>query len=84
MEDNVDLASTFQAVSKNFGVIFQDINVHLVTMANAWKQKLDNKSNKILEEVMKLDGISFSKVLEVATILMAEKTHALGVLSNSN
>ena len=48
-------------------------------MANAWscveekEQKLDDKSNKVLEEMMKLDVIFPSKVLEVATILMIEE-----------
>ena len=53
-------------------------------MASAWsrveerEQKLDNKSNKVLEKVMKLDGISPSEALEAATILMVEE-HKLQV-----
>ena len=79
-----DLASTFQSVSKNFGTIFHDMNIHLATMANAWsraeerEQKIDEKNNKVLEEVMKLEGVSPSEALEVATILMAEE-HKLRV-----
>ncbi|KAL2937210.1 hypothetical protein RDABS01_020659 [Bienertia sinuspersici] len=37
------------------------------------EQRMDEKVNKVLEEVMKLDGISPSEALEVATILMAEE-----------
>ncbi|XP_056685595.1 uncharacterized protein [Spinacia oleracea] len=65
--------------SESFGKIFEDINANLGTMANAWskaeerEQKMDEKVNKVLEEVMKLDGISPSEALEVATILMAEE-----------
>ena len=79
MENNVDLASTLQAIYKNFGAIFQDMNMHLATMSNAWsrakekEKKLDDKNKKLLEEVMKLDCVSPSKALEVATILMVEE-----------
>ena len=38
MEDSLDLASTLQIISKNFSVSFQDMNVHLATMANAWSR----------------------------------------------
>ena len=86
LEDNKDLAFTPQSVSKNFGMIFHDMNVHLTIMANAWshvekkrgEQKLDDKNSKVLEEVMKLKGISPSEALEVTTILMA-KEHRLQV-----
>ena len=84
MEDSVDLASTLQAISRNFGAIFQDMDMHFATVANAWsyskerKQKLDDKSNKVLEEVMKIDGISPFKALEVVTILIV-KEHKLRV-----
>ncbi|KAL2894720.1 Neuron navigator 3, partial [Bienertia sinuspersici] len=37
------------------------------------EQWMDEKVNKVLEEVMKLDGISPFKALEVAIILMAEE-----------
>ncbi|KAL2930251.1 Terminase small subunit, partial [Bienertia sinuspersici] len=37
------------------------------------EQKMDEKLNKVLEEVMNLDGISSSEALEVATIRMAEE-----------
>ncbi|KAL2934901.1 D-alanine--D-alanine ligase [Bienertia sinuspersici] len=46
---------------------------------NAWykaeerEQRMDENVNKVLEEVMKLDGISPSEALEVATILMGEE-----------
>ncbi|XP_057807730.1 uncharacterized protein LOC131022301 [Salvia miltiorrhiza] len=73
------LASSIQSVSTNFQKIFENINANLGTMACAWakaeerEQKLDDKANKVLEEVMKLDGLSPSEALEVATILMAEE-----------
>ena len=62
MKASEELAFTIQFVSKNFNTIFYDMNVHLATMANAWscaeerEQKLDDKSNKVLKEVMKLEG----------------------------
>lgn len=75
--DGLDgLVASLHKVSENFGRIFENINVNLGTMASAWskaeerEQKLDDKENKVLEEVMKLDGISPS---EASTILMAEE-----------
>uniref|UniRef100_A0A803KUB7 Uncharacterized protein n=1 Tax=Chenopodium quinoa TaxID=63459 RepID=A0A803KUB7_CHEQI len=59
--------------------IFENINVNLGTMASAWskaeerEQRMNEKVNKVLDEVMKLDDISPSEALEVATILMAEE-----------
>ena len=47
-------------------------------MASAWakaeerEKKMDEKVNKILKEVVKLDGISPSEALEAATILIVE------------
>ena len=79
MKDIVDLTSTLQYVSRNFGPIFQDLKAHLATMANAWshveekEQKLDDRSNKILDKMMKLEGVSPFEALEVVTILMIEK-----------
>ncbi|CAO2830328.1 unnamed protein product [Amaranthus hypochondriacus] len=80
LQSDVDkLVSSFHEATSNFEKIFDNINVNLGTMANAWakaeerEQKMDEKVNKVLEEVMKLDGISPSEVLEVATILIAEK-----------
>uniref|UniRef100_A0A803NAP8 Uncharacterized protein n=1 Tax=Chenopodium quinoa TaxID=63459 RepID=A0A803NAP8_CHEQI len=77
--DDDDLVASFHDVSKNFGKIFENINVNLGTTASAWakagerEQKMDEKVNKVLDEVMKLDGISPPEALEVATILMAEE-----------
>uniref|UniRef100_A0A803L798 Myb/SANT-like domain-containing protein n=1 Tax=Chenopodium quinoa TaxID=63459 RepID=A0A803L798_CHEQI len=77
--DDDDLVASLHDVSNNFGKIFENINVNLGTMASAWskaeerEQRMDEKVNKVLDEVMKLDGISPSKALEVATILMAEE-----------
>ncbi|XP_021775811.1 uncharacterized protein LOC110739664 [Chenopodium quinoa] len=77
--DDDDLVASFHDVSNNFGKIFENINVNLGTMASAWSkaeesdQRMDEKVNKVLDEVMKLDGISPSEALEVATILMAEE-----------
>ncbi|CAO2816316.1 unnamed protein product [Amaranthus hypochondriacus] len=77
--DDDDLVASLRDVSNNFGKIFENINVNLGTMASAWskaeerEQRMDEKVNKVLDEVMKLDGISPSEALEVATILMAEE-----------
>ncbi|XP_021748279.1 uncharacterized protein LOC110714115 [Chenopodium quinoa] len=77
--DDDDLVASLHDVSNNFGKIFENINVNLGTMASAWskaeerEQIMDEKVNKVLDEVMKLDGISSSEALEVATILMAEE-----------
>ena len=80
LQSDVDnLVSSLHEATSNFGKIFDNINVNLGTMANAWakaeerEQKMDEKVNKVLEEVMKLDGISPSEALEVATILIAEE-----------
>ncbi|KAL2942780.1 EMILIN-3 [Bienertia sinuspersici] len=77
--DDDELVSSIHDVSKYFGKIFENINDNLGTIASAWsnaeerEQRMDEKVNKVLEEVMKLDGISPSEALEVATILMAEE-----------
>ena len=80
LQSDVDkLVFSFLEATSNFGKIFDNINVNLGTMANAWakaeerEQKMDEKVNKVLEEVMKLDGISPSEALEVAAILIAEE-----------
>uniref|UniRef100_A0A803ML00 Myb/SANT-like domain-containing protein n=1 Tax=Chenopodium quinoa TaxID=63459 RepID=A0A803ML00_CHEQI len=76
--DDDDLVASLHDVSNNFGKIFENINVNIGTMASAWskaeerEQRMDEKVNKVLDEVMKLDGISPSEALEVATILMVE------------
>uniref|UniRef100_A0A803N5Y7 Myb/SANT-like domain-containing protein n=1 Tax=Chenopodium quinoa TaxID=63459 RepID=A0A803N5Y7_CHEQI len=77
--DDDDLVASLRDCSNNFGKIFENINVNLGTMASAWskaeerEQRMDEKVNKVLDEVMKLDGISPSEALEVATILMVEE-----------
>uniref|UniRef100_A0A803N4E2 Uncharacterized protein n=1 Tax=Chenopodium quinoa TaxID=63459 RepID=A0A803N4E2_CHEQI len=77
--DDDNLVASLHDVSNNFGKIFENINVNLETMASAWskaeerEQRMDEKVNKVLDEVMKLDGISPSEALEVATILVAEE-----------
>uniref|UniRef100_A0A803LZ68 Myb/SANT-like domain-containing protein n=1 Tax=Chenopodium quinoa TaxID=63459 RepID=A0A803LZ68_CHEQI len=77
-DDANELVASLHNTSKTFGKIFEDINANLGTMANSWskaeerEQKMDDEVNKVLEEVMKLDGVSPSESLEVATILMAE------------
>ena len=82
--DDDDLVASLHDVSNNFGKIFENINVNLGTMASAWskaeerEQRMDEKVNKVLDEVMKLDGISPSEALEVTTILMA-KEHKLRI-----
>ncbi|GAB4849140.1 hypothetical protein Ancab_040157 [Ancistrocladus abbreviatus] len=96
MDNNIDLATSLHSVFLNFGNIFHNININLATMANTWslveereqcaekrKQQLNDKENKVLKEVMKLDGISLFEALEVATVLIAEK-HKLSVLSSSS
>lgn len=66
-----DLSSSLHSASTEFGKVFQDMNSHLGAMAQIWgseeerKKKLDDESNKILEEVMKLDILSPSDALEV-------------------
>lgn len=73
------LVGSIQSVSANFEKIFENISANLGTMASAWskaeerEQKLDDKANKVLEEVDKLDVLSPSEVLQVATILMEEE-----------
>ncbi|KAL2942781.1 Structural maintenance of chromosomes flexible hinge domain-containing protein 1 [Bienertia sinuspersici] len=77
--DDDELVASLHDVSKYFGKIFENINDNLGTIASACsnaeerEQRMDEKVNKVLEEVMKLDGISPSEALEVATILMAEE-----------
>uniref|UniRef100_A0A803LSG3 Myb/SANT-like domain-containing protein n=1 Tax=Chenopodium quinoa TaxID=63459 RepID=A0A803LSG3_CHEQI len=79
VDDANELVASLHNTSKTFGKIFEDINANLGTMANSWskaeerEKKMDDEVNKVLEEVMKLDGVSPSESLEVATILMAEK-----------
>uniref|UniRef100_A0A803N0B5 Myb/SANT-like domain-containing protein n=1 Tax=Chenopodium quinoa TaxID=63459 RepID=A0A803N0B5_CHEQI len=79
VDDANELVASLHNTSKTFGKIFEHINANLGTMANSWskaeerEQKMDDEVNKVLEEVMKLDGVSPSESLEVATILMAEK-----------
>uniref|UniRef100_A0A803N492 Myb/SANT-like domain-containing protein n=1 Tax=Chenopodium quinoa TaxID=63459 RepID=A0A803N492_CHEQI len=78
-DDANELVASLHNTSKTFGKIFEDINANLGTMENSWskaeerEQKMDDEVNKVLEEVMKLDGVSPSESLEVETILMAEK-----------
>ncbi|XP_021720008.1 uncharacterized protein LOC110687691 [Chenopodium quinoa] len=78
-DDDDDLVASLHDVSNNFGKIFENINVNLETMASAWskaeesEQRMNEKVNKVLDEVMKLDDISPSEALKVATILMAEE-----------
>ncbi|XP_048495827.2 uncharacterized protein LOC125495195 [Beta vulgaris subsp. vulgaris] len=73
------LVASLHSVSTNFSTIFENISANLATMASTWskaeerEQQLDEKVNKILEEVMKLEGISPSEALEAATILMAHE-----------
>ena len=73
------MVSSLHDGKSNFGEIFDNINANLGTMARAWakaeerEQKIDEKVNKVLEEVMKLDGVSPSEALEAATILIAEE-----------
>uniref|UniRef100_A0A803N3F7 DDE Tnp4 domain-containing protein n=1 Tax=Chenopodium quinoa TaxID=63459 RepID=A0A803N3F7_CHEQI len=68
--DDDDLVASLHDVSNNFGKIFENINVNLGTMASAWskaeerEQRMDQKVNKVLDEVMKLDDISPSEALE--------------------
>ncbi|KAL2905902.1 putative phosphatase phospho2, partial [Bienertia sinuspersici] len=74
-----DAMASLHDVSNNSGKIFENINDNLGTMASAWykaeerEQRMDEKVNKVLEEVMKLDGIFPSEALKVATILMGEE-----------
>ncbi|KAL8161624.1 hypothetical protein V2J09_013113 [Rumex salicifolius] len=78
------LPSSLNTVSMEFGKVFEDMNAHLGAMVQVWggeeerKKKLDNESNKILEEVLKLEVLSPSDALEVVTVLMAEE-HKLRV-----
>ncbi|XP_048490093.2 uncharacterized protein LOC125492041 [Beta vulgaris subsp. vulgaris] len=73
------LVASLHSVSTNFSTIFENISANLATMASTWskaeerEQQLDEKVNKILEEVMKLEGVSPSEALEAATILMAHE-----------
>ncbi|KAL8141736.1 hypothetical protein V2J09_014768 [Rumex salicifolius] len=75
-EDDVNL----QNISSVFGRIFQDISMNLASMARAWSQaeeregQLEEQSNRVLEEVMKLEGLAPSEALEVATILISEES----------
>ena len=60
--------------------------MHLATMANAWsraeerkqraeeaKKEIVEKRHNVLDEVLKLEGVSPSEALEVASILMADE-----------
>uniref|UniRef100_A0A803KM48 Myb/SANT-like domain-containing protein n=1 Tax=Chenopodium quinoa TaxID=63459 RepID=A0A803KM48_CHEQI len=64
VDDANELVASLHNTSKTFGKIFEDINANLGTMANSWskaeerEQKMDDEVNKVLEEVMKLDGVS--------------------------
>ncbi|XP_021746136.1 uncharacterized protein LOC110712017 [Chenopodium quinoa] len=88
-KDANELVASLHNTSNTFGKIFEDINANLGTIANSWskaeekEQKMDDEVNKVLEEVMKLDGVSPSESLEVATILMAEK-HKLRIFFSSS
>uniref|UniRef100_A0A803LHP0 Uncharacterized protein n=1 Tax=Chenopodium quinoa TaxID=63459 RepID=A0A803LHP0_CHEQI len=78
-EDDDEQVASFHDVSNNFGKIFENTNVNIGTMASAWskaeerEQRMDEKVNKVLDEMMKLDGTYPSEALEVAIILMAEE-----------
>uniref|UniRef100_A0A803M7U8 Myb/SANT-like domain-containing protein n=1 Tax=Chenopodium quinoa TaxID=63459 RepID=A0A803M7U8_CHEQI len=61
-KDANELVASLHNTSNTFGKIFEDINANLGTIANSWskaeekEQKMDDEVNKVLEEVMKLDG----------------------------
>ncbi|XP_021776188.1 uncharacterized protein LOC110740015 [Chenopodium quinoa] len=69
--DDDDLVASLHDVSNNFGKIFENNYVNLGTMASAWskveerEQRMDEKLNKVLDEVMKLDDISPSEALKL-------------------
>ncbi|KAL3642460.1 hypothetical protein CASFOL_013275 [Castilleja foliolosa] len=75
-EDVVDLTTSLNSVTKEFGKIFATMNENLGTMAEVWrseeerKKKFESDSDKVLEEVIKLE-LAPSDALEAATILMA-------------
>ncbi|KAL2942779.1 Inner capsid protein lambda-1 [Bienertia sinuspersici] len=58
---------------KNLKSLYKNDDDDAWSNAEEREQRMDEKVNKVLEEVMKLDGISPSEALEVATILMAEE-----------
>uniref|UniRef100_A0A803MRE4 Transposase n=1 Tax=Chenopodium quinoa TaxID=63459 RepID=A0A803MRE4_CHEQI len=70
VDDANELVASLHNTSKTFGKIFEDINANLGTMANSWskaeerEKKMDDEVDKVLEEVMKLDGVSLSESLE--------------------
>ncbi|XP_048503949.2 uncharacterized protein LOC125499363 [Beta vulgaris subsp. vulgaris] len=60
-DETQNLSVALLNVSSNFGKIFGDMSSNLATMAYAWskaeerEQLKDDKSNNVLEEVMKLE-----------------------------
>lgn len=77
MENVGDLTSSLQSVTVEFGKVFHDMNSNLSAMAQVWsseeerKKKLDDETNKILEEVLKLDFLSPSEALEVKLMIFS-------------
>ena len=68
-------------------LFMKEMNNHLSTMANVWvraddrEQEMTDKNNKVLGEILQLDGILPTQALEAANILIAQP-HKLIVFFN--
>ncbi|GAB4854688.1 hypothetical protein Ancab_023270 [Ancistrocladus abbreviatus] len=78
MEDARGMTSSFNDLSTKFGNFIQDMNSHLATMANALsqtqarEQEMADKSNRIVSELLQLEGITQMDAMQAATLLIAE------------
>ncbi|GAB4850487.1 hypothetical protein Ancab_029793 [Ancistrocladus abbreviatus] len=78
VRQTMDITSNFHGVSTKFGTFIQDMNTHLTIMANAWSKSLAlekemaEKSNKVVNNLLELEGLSQVEVMQAAETLIAE------------
>ncbi|GAB4855193.1 hypothetical protein Ancab_039753 [Ancistrocladus abbreviatus] len=71
-----DVTSNFNDVA--FGTFMKDMNTHLATMANAWsksqahEEDMAEKGNKIVNDLLELEGLSQLEAMQAAVTLIAE------------
>ncbi|WCJ37202.1 hypothetical protein M5689_018354 [Euphorbia peplus] len=72
--------AAFQNVSSNFNSFMEiSMNTYLCTMTTAWSRaeerehEMRNKSNVVLNELLKIQGLTPTEALQAADILTAEQ-----------
>ncbi|GAB4852062.1 hypothetical protein Ancab_040541 [Ancistrocladus abbreviatus] len=72
----MDMTSNFNDVA--FGTFMKDMNTHLATMANAWsksqahEEDMAKKGNKIVNDLLELEGLSQLEVIQATVTLTTE------------